>query len=256
MATTTVRIFSDRQAWTHRAVRACSGVGVMPEAMSWERATLPSARPVAILADAGTEAGLDPTPYRAWAERRLQPIALVSLENAPGTNELETTLQQLGYERRVRDGAGPTHWRRLRRALQEVVEARLWLASWAGEALGTRDPAVLRALSVALALLPELTTVNAWAERLETRRQRLHELFAANGLPSPKWEFELLRLARAIVAYEESGGHALRKEIAAAAGYRSPGQLRHWCLQLTGRPLARVLESGLEGLAALLPGGG
>lgn len=254
MTTPTTVIVSGDDAWAGRVVEVCAGIGGNPERTRWEEAPSPGERlPAALVMDIADAGEARRRSARAWADRGCQPMSLISLQAFVGSGALRHELFDLGYRRILRRGRVPSgfHWRRLSRELRRIHEGRLWLAAWAGNVLGTRDPALLHALSVALILIPEYSTVNTWAEELNASRGRLYDLLFRTRL-SPGRCFQLMRLARAVLAYEESGRSATRKEIAKAAGYRDADHLREWCRKMTGRPLSAVLAIGMEGLAALI----
>ncbi len=246
-------VVSDRAAWTDSAVEVCRMLDCLAECWQWSEARALSDPADTLLLDVTGPFAKRRLLLEKWAARAWQPVCLVSLAPEPGAAEFRSWLNSLRYRRVLLTGTRRAYWRELRSSLQAILDSRAKLVPEVAKVLDCYDPAVIEALSVALLLIPERRTVNSWAMELGFRsRQQLEALFADRALPSPKTIFDWLRLVRVVEFAGGSGRQQTRDELARVFRYPSGDYLGKRCKELTGLPLRRLVNGGVEGTLRIL----
>lgn len=185
--------------------------------------------------------------FEKWCVKAWQPVCLVSLAAEPGAGEFGGRLRDFGWRHVVVTGTRRSYWREHCSILTRIVESGANLVPQIAQFLGWGcDPPVVEALAVALELIPEKRTVQAWASELGLRnRQQLDELLSRRDLPSPKAILDRLRLARAIEFATRLERPPTRDELAAQFGYSNGDYLGKRARELTGLPLGQLVERGV-----------
>lgn len=184
----------------------------------------------------------------AWARTGRQPVSILCIAPERGAADLSAWLRGLGYRHLLYGDRPEEYCDQLEAKLRLITDRRAWIVSEIAKELDCFEPDVLDALSVAITLIPEHTTVEYWTRELGMRRrQRLWELFARYGLPGPKRVLEWLRLAR-VVDYAATPSRVSRDDLARTFRYSSGNYLGRRAKQLAGQPLGQVLSGGVTWL--------
>lgn len=226
-------IVSDRETWAEEAARVCARHRLLPERTRWGRVARRRALPLALLADVDGQFGVKQAQFERWAGRAWHLVSIVSVKSRKGTAEFAASLERLGYER-VDLTPGRTDWSAIASDLAEVLETPKWLVAKVADTLGCYDPEVLRALELVPSLVPELVTVESWAQELGlSGYRRLDELFSERDLPPPKTVFDWVRLAMGRVLVAQRGEIPVLEDFAEQLGYSSGGYFGRRTKQLT-----------------------
>jgi hypothetical protein len=118
--------------------------------------------------------------------------------------------------------------------------------------MGCSEPEVVRALSIAMLLIPEHRTVQRWAsEAGYARRDGLEDAFAKCDLPHPKAVFEVLHVIRTVSLGARRPDRASRARLGRLLGW-NPKYLGKRTKQMFGVSFGRLVELGPEGAIALI----
>lgn len=240
-----VLIVTDRDQFARRAIRLISTAGFLPERASWMASRTLSTTPVAALVDVETGFEQKWHALERWAERACQPLCVVSITGGSGTAKFVGRLERLGYEHFRYDIRGPD-WAGIGSDLEEIVDGSRWLVTQVARALNAGQPEIVRALTVAIDLIPQKVTVESWARALRMRDQRrLDEMFSDLDLPPPKRVFDFLRLGQGYLIQVRASKSLTRNELAHELGYSSGDYL--------GRRYKALLGLSVVSMSSLKP---
>ncbi|NIR43842.1 MAG: hypothetical protein GWN51_05560 [Gemmatimonadetes bacterium] len=171
----------------------------------------------------------------------------MSLQPVSGAWETHQHLEALGYRRILHTADHAAYEEELRSTVQQVIDERAWLVPRAARAVGCADPAVVEALSLAVIIVPEVRTVDRWAEKYGLKSARgLEALFRRCRVTNPAAVFQWLRLARVVEYAVHQAKIPTRNELAERFAYGSEDYLGRRAKALTGHSLGRLLALGLE----------
>ena len=245
-------LVSDRPDWVESARSVCIRAHVIAERESWSSVKTRAERVAAMVLDVSSPFEIRRPQLAEWAHMGRQPLSILCITPDRGAADLSMWLQRLGYRHLVH-GDRPDEYRDDLEALLGLITGRrAWIVSEIASVLDCFEPEILEALSVAITLIPEHTTVEYWTRELGLRRrQRLWELFARHELPGPKRVLEWLRLAR-VVDHAATRSRVSRDDLARTFRYSSGNYLGRRAKQLAGQPLGQLVAGGVTWLLAQL----
>lgn len=246
-------IVSDDREWANRAIQVCHDGGAVPEWTDWSEVDAIHDPPAALILDVQPGAEDVLRTLERWATNAWYPVCIISLRPISGAWETQQHLETLGYRRiqHTADHAG--YEEELRSTVQQVIDDRAWLVPRAVRAVGCADPAVVEALRLAVIIVPEVSTIERWAEIDGMKSGRgLETLFRRCRVTNPAAIFQWLRLARVVEYAVRQANRPTRKELAERFGYGNEDYLGRRAKTLPGSALGRLLTLGLDSFFDLM----
>jgi hypothetical protein len=233
-------------------VEDCERLGALAERWGWRRARRLDDLPDAILLDVMEPLGRKETLLERWAGLGWQPVCILSLVPEPGTSKLGNRLALRGYVALLEATQRRVYWSRLQACLAHTLRAETRLLPPLIHGLGCFDPEVVRALTIAMRLIPEHRTVARWAEEAGyARRNALEQLFAQRGLPHPKSVYEALHVVRMLGYGARHPERASRAQLARLFEW-NPDYLGKRAKDMFGVSFGRLVELGPDGAITLI----